>query len=163
MTTVECKRPVPVSEWGKDHWSTLTYAEVRAVDHRGRIGKEHMRCDAGRHPLLVSSRVPNTGRKYPTFLYGGVELEDHDDWDCLADAEAAGFITISGLPEGLLNVEPGRRGKIHPQLRRKKNSLGYEWNGNPKVAFTDEGLRVVALVRAHKTQKGSFGTFRLED
>jgi hypothetical protein len=35
-------------------------------------------------------------KKYPTRLRNDVELSDHDDWDCLDDAEAAGLIESAG-------------------------------------------------------------------
>lgn len=85
--------PVPMHLWGKDHWSTLGYAECRLVDNKGTICNAHMRgvaCgqDAG----------------YPTRLRLGVELPNHGDYDCLFDAEAAGLLELSGTG-------------LHPQVK----------------------------------------------
>jgi hypothetical protein len=70
---------IPVEAWGKDHNSMILYAETRAVDHRGKLSATdpHMRVD----------------RRYPTRLHNGVEVHGHTDFDCLADAQAAGFLT----------------------------------------------------------------------
>ncbi len=67
-------------KWGKDHKGTLLYAETRAVDGNGKLDPcdPHMRVD---------------GTRYPTRLAGDIEVVGHDDYDCLRDAEAAGFLT----------------------------------------------------------------------
>ena len=65
---------IPIERWGKDHFGTLLYIESRVVDFRGKIAPAHMR----------------TGARYPTYLRDG-QLENHDDWDCLTDIEAAGL------------------------------------------------------------------------
>lgn len=71
---------IPVESWGKDHNSTLLYAETRAVDHGGRLSIDdpHLRLD---------------GRRYPTRLHNGVKVVGHSDVECLIDAKQAGFIT----------------------------------------------------------------------
>lgn len=76
---LEYPKGIPPEAWGRDHNSTLLYAETRAVDHRGSIpaGDPHMR----------------VARMYPTRLHNGVEVHGHTDFDCLKDAQAAGFIT----------------------------------------------------------------------
>lgn len=79
---------VPISLWGRDHITTLLYAECRAVDDKGRLDRRQMRED----------------RAYPTRLRRteGDEAETHiighTDFDCLLDAAAAGLIVplISG-------------------------------------------------------------------
>lgn len=69
---------IPVEAWGRDHNSTLLYAETRAVDHHGWLPPDdrHMR----------------VARDTPTRLHNGVEIHGHTDYDCLKDAEAAGFL-----------------------------------------------------------------------
>ena len=74
---LEYPNGIPVEAWGKDHLSTLVYAESRAVDHRGRLDDKHMR----------------VSREYPTRLHNGVTVVGHTDYDCLADAQKAGFLT----------------------------------------------------------------------
>lgn len=75
---LEYPNGIPVEGWGRDHNSTLLYAEVRAVDHGGKLDETdpHMR----------------VSRLYPTRLHNGVEVHGHTDYDCLKDAEAAGFL-----------------------------------------------------------------------
>jgi hypothetical protein len=69
---------IPVESWGRDHNSTLLYAETRAVDHGGWLSATdpHMRTD----------------RRYPTRLNNGVQVHGHTDYDCLKDAEKAGLL-----------------------------------------------------------------------
>lgn len=126
---------VPVSRWGKDHWSTLAYIECRIVDHKGVPSRAHMRTDADLHPGLaghtehgVLTRTKED-RKYPTRLYDWTQLFDHDDWSCLEDAEEAHFLTSHGT--GI----------------------------NPVYALTDRGRKVCAALRAHKGAGGQFATF----
>lgn len=75
---------VPITAWGKDHWSTFGYLECRVVDNKGVLDFRHMRGQRG------------VKCKYPTRLAFGVELKDHSDWDCLDDIEEAGLIVNHG-------------------------------------------------------------------
>lgn len=123
---------IPVSEWGKDHWSTLAYIETRAVDHGGEPYKEHMRCDPDIHPQFANSTnraFPNS--RYPTRLKTR-ELYGHDDWSCLEDAEEAGFIRSKGT--GLFPI--------------------YE--------LTDYGRVVVGKLRAWKASGRNYHEFTLD-
>ena len=126
---------VPVSRWGKDHWSTLAYIECRIVDHKGVPARAHMRTDADLHPGLaghteqwVPTRTKND-RKYPTRLRDWTQLFDHDDWSCLEDAEEAGMLTSRGT--GI----------------------------NPVYSLTDRGRKVCNALRAHKAAGGHFSNF----
>lgn len=95
---------IPVEAWGRDHNSTLLYAETRAVDHHGHLSAtdDHMR----------------TGRRYPTRLHNGVEVHGHTDYDCLADAQAAGFLTWNEDEERVRFTDDGWT-YVH-ELRRKR-------------------------------------------
>jgi hypothetical protein len=103
--------PVPMERWGRDHWSTFAYAETGIVDHRGRLGHDHMRTHARRHPMLLAAKrrvslASADGSAYPTRLKKAlplgqvtgepqpVNLPDHDDYDCIDDAIAAGLLTV---------------------------------------------------------------------
>lgn len=88
-------KPVPMAEFGKDHWSTFAYIETRCVDHGGVPDVRHMRCDASRHPQFA--HAPG-GTKYPTILKAGRKLANHDDWDCLDDCELLGLLENCGTP-----------------------------------------------------------------
>lgn len=115
---LEYPNGIPIEAWGRDHNSTLLYAETRAVDHRGWLPYDdpRMRMD----------------RRYPTRLNNGVEVHGHTDFDCLADAQAAGLLTYddNAVPEGSTS------GKVlrHPGL----------------VVFTDEGWIYAAELRRKK-------------
>lgn len=124
------KPSVPVEQWGKDHWSTFAYLETRAVDYKGVINHEHMRCDSDRHPGLANSANRlGGGKKYPTRLKNGAEKSDHDDWDCFEDLISVGLVTWEGT--GML----------------------------PIVAFTDKGRVLAGRLRAFKAEGGNFAEF----
>lgn len=95
---------IPVEAWGKDHNSTLLYAETRAVDHNGKLSATdpHMR----------------VSRRYPTRLHNGVEIHGHTDYDCLTDAQAAGFLTYDE-DEGIIRFTDEGWTYVHG-LRRKR-------------------------------------------
>lgn len=131
---------VPVSEWGKDHWSTLAYIETVCVDSNdgngiGTIAFDRMRVDRDRHPMLIGPRqaisfsgVKENEKKYPTRLRDERELHDHDDWDCLDDMERAGLVEILSQANG-------------------------------RVRMTDAGLAMAAKLRAHKARGGNYTNF----
>ncbi len=123
---------IPIVQWSRDHWGVLAYAETCAVDNAGVISRERMRNDPDIHPGLTNTaNVAFPAARYPTRLKGGVLQPAHDDWSCLEDCEAAGFISINGT--GI----------------------------NPVVTFTDLGLTVAAALRLHKAKGGSFLTFEV--
>ena len=117
------------SRFGKDHWSTFAYIETRCVDYSGVLNKNHMRCDEDRHPGHVNSANAHSKKKHPTILKGFVNVSDHDDWDCVDDLENAGFLESHGTG-------------LHPVFK-----------------LTTDGRRVAALLRDHKSNGGSFGSF----
>ena len=96
MNDIVIPNPVPMHLWARDHWSTFAYAGHVATSQK-HIDKDKMRTDADRHPHGVGYRQSmfsdHRTTKYPTRLTGGREINDHDDWDCLDDAEAAGLLT----------------------------------------------------------------------
>lgn len=85
-------------QWGKDHWSTLLYAESIAVNHGGKIDNRRMRTNARLHRHFANL-APITGQivdgsSYPTRLADGENADNHDDWSCLEDAAAAGYVIL---------------------------------------------------------------------
>jgi hypothetical protein len=144
---------IPLEDWGKDHWSTLAYLETRIVDHRGRISHDHMRCHAGRHPAMLAAkrRVHGTsadGSAYPTRLRAGRTLPDHDDYDCLDDMIAAGFVTATmpPAPAGTLIT-----GLVEAELMTRAT-----------YALTEAGQRVVGELRVHKGNGGNYAGFEVQ-
>lgn len=173
---------VPVLMWGKDHWSTFAYVETRIVDYAGMLDHDHMRTDADRHPLLMSAKrraltANLTGPKYPTKLkatavpdadghYSMVALPDHDDYDCLEDAIAAGLLIV---------VTPTSDGSVY---RDAHGHIVREVAGNTPIEvgfvtgmtevdlmakaswkLTDMGQQVAGELRAHKGNGGNFHGF----
>lgn len=142
---------VPMERWGRDHWSTLAYLETRIVDYRGKIAHDHMRCHAGRHPLMHAAKRrgrlfgSGDGSQYPTRLRDG-ELPNHDDYDCIDDMIAAGLViaTMPKAPDRTLVT-----GFVEAELMTRAT-----------YALTDLGLRVTAALRAHKAGGGSWQSFQ---
>lgn len=73
---VSAEGGIPPEQWGRDHITTLLYAETRAVDHDGKLDSRQMRVD----------------REYPTRLKNDVLVHGHTDYDCLTDAAAVGLL-----------------------------------------------------------------------
>lgn len=122
--------PVPVAQFGKDHWSLFGYIETRIVDCRGAVDARHMRTDPDLHPgLAVNGDGANYTQKYPTKLARSEELADHDDWDCADDLVEAGLLDDTGT--GI----------------------------NRRYALTPLGKKVASALRYHKGRGGSFATF----
>jgi len=125
-------RNIPISKFGKDHWSLLVYIECRCVDNKGVPDLRQMRCNSNTHPGLLP--FPNWAweTKNGTTLNDGKKLSKHDDHDCAEDLEKAGFIVITGT--GI----------------------------NPIYAMTEKGWEIVGLIRRFKATGGTFGTFQLK-
>lgn len=129
--------PVPMDLWGKDHWSTLAYIECRAVDQKGKLDINQMRCNEQRHPQFAHTmaRSMGDGSEYATRLRPikgisvDVELDDHDDWDCVDDFVAEGLITEFPESDGIIKL-------------------------------TVKGWDVAGQLRQHKGNGGNFGEFK---
>jgi len=127
---------VPITAFGKDHWSTFAYIETCCVDRKGVVELVRMRTDAQRHPGLVGRVFTSDAvRRYPTQLRrddvtGRLRtLDDHDDWDCAEDLEAVGLL---------------------------------EWRGtgiHPVFVLTPLGRRVASQLRQHKAAGKNFCDF----
>lgn len=136
-------KPIPITRWGKDHFSLLGYVECRCVDNKGELDRRHLRCNIGTHPILAGSvyRDPDLmGWKdeYGTRLKGyflkngktdqSKRLNYHDDYDCLDDLEEAGLIELISLVNGF-------------------------------VCMTPFGLEIASKSREHKVKGGTFSNF----
>ena len=128
-------KPIPMSRWGKDHWSTLAYLETLAVEKKGLAipVKARMRTNEIRHPHLRGTLPMDmggalNGSSYPTRLKDG-EVKEHDDWDCVDDAVEEGLVEDVGT--GL----------------------------NRAYKFTKLGKQVMAKLRQHKMDGGNFPDF----
>lgn len=127
---------IPMSRWGKDHWSTFAYVETLCVDSPDGMGiPNHQRVQTNydRHPgLAVSIHGENhDGARHGIRLAGGVEMPGpaYDEWDCIDDMEAEGL---------LANVGTGV---------------------NPAYRLTEKGMIVAGQLRAHKARGGRYADF----
>ena len=116
-------KTVTPKDFGKDHNSLLAYIETLQVDTStpgvGTLDKRRVRCNPKRHPLQAVNMNANSAcsgwePSYGTRLAGywdekGVVnpkemIEDHDDWDCMDDLEAAGMVEIISLANGFVRL-----------------------------------------------------------
>ena len=141
-TTVSIPTPVPVALFGKDHWSLLAYVETVCVDGKGAVGsivKSRLRGNEHTHPLLaVNARAAPWRANYSTRLAGffdfadrsdtdkavqaGLQLLGHDDWDCLDDLAAAGYLEILSMVNGFVRMLP--LGQVTTALLRDFKTKG---------------------------------------
>ena len=119
---------VSIEKWGKDHWSTFAYIETCIVDGDGCPSDRQMRTDPDLHPGLYHTYLCPTTTKYLTRTKED-DVENHDDWSCLDDAEELGL---------LKNVGSGI---------------------NRRYEFTDLGHKVASELRAFKARGGNFHRF----
>jgi len=137
---------IPIEKFGKDHWSLLAYVEYRAVNNGGHLDIKHLRC---KNPAIATSPLgqnfwkPEYGTRLKGFFKATIEkeerkidvidtrqrLENHDDFDCLDDLEAAGLLKNVGT---LIN---------------------------PYAELTSKGQRVAALLSKHKQAGGPYAYF----
>lgn len=129
-------KPIPLSDFGRDHWNLLAYVESRCVDDKGLPDLRHMRSNPVSHPGLSPRGQGFGGWKpeYATRLKGHTKespvlRRGHDDWDCADDLAHAGLIEIEGT--GI----------------------------NPVWSMTKLGSSVAAALRQHKAGGGLYSTF----
>lgn len=136
---------VPISKFGKDHWSVFAFLATLAMNNYGTDPRwlERMRCNPERHPGLDASRLKAGQRwnvQYSTRLKGykfGIPLAKnqvqigHDDWDCAYDLEAVGLLKDEGT--GI----------------------------NPYFILTDRGIAVHAALLKHKQSGKNFAEFSI--
>jgi len=143
MSTATASKNIPVERWGKDHWSTLAFIEVLCVDYKGLLSDKHrrsLRCNPKTHPASgYWLGKPRWEKSYGTRLKGfytdngkprpQLQLQSHDDWDCIEDMEAAGVLENNGSAI------------------------------NPMFKLTEQGLRYCAALRRFKANGGTFAKF----
>lgn len=134
-------KAVPLSRFGRDHWSLLALVEHICVENRGCVSDVHrqkFRTNIKRHPGYGYFPLGVSGHQwkyeYGTRLKGfpdspRSQLATHDDWDCAADLESAGLIK---------------------NLRTAMN---------PVFRLTLLGGVLSNLLRLHKSAGGTFSSF----
>jgi hypothetical protein len=144
MNVKSKSKSIPITEFGKDHFSLLAYVECRCVDNKGELERKHLRCNTNTHLMLADVRyrdpeLMDWKSEYGTRLKGyfkgnekdvSCRLNDHDDYDCLDDLEEAGLIEIISLVNGFIRMTPF-------------------------------GTEVAAKLREHKAKGGMFATFSI--
>lgn len=141
---------VSIKDFGKDHWSLLAYVEYRAINHKGVLAIEHLRC---KNLAIATTRLgqnfwkPEYGTRLKGYFLNPLEIKgkkvkvvnseylltNHDDFDCLDDLEKAGLLKNVGTMI------------------------------NPYAELTVKGQRVVALLNVHKQGGGQFSNFNYDE
>ena len=128
-------KPIPIELFGRDHWSTFAFIETQCVDGQDGVAVMEMtRIERMRCDPKIHPQFAHRGTRgapSPTRLNDDQTITGHDDWSCLDDCEAAGLIE---------NIGSG----IHRMYKMRPL-----------------GTVVAAQIRLHKTQGGSFKTFKL--
>ncbi|MCA3266954.1 MAG: hypothetical protein ING19_12900 [Azospirillum sp.] len=143
---------VPPEAWGKDHFSTLAYAETVMVefgffevgnDCRMRQNRRHTRVLAGSKPKRAAGPKINVAMdpKYGSILKDGTYIPSHDDWNCIQDLAAGGILKAKG-----------KKADQGPEIVEPKT----------KLILTDLGARLVNDIRRHKRENGSFGHYAID-
>ena len=99
---------LPVKAFGEDHWSLLAYIDCCCSGHAGRVEHRHMRRKPAVHKTYEPSVVITSKREIGRGLGidPGLQSRSQDDWDCLADLEAAGFVELVSYATGLVHIFP---------------------------------------------------------
>jgi hypothetical protein len=181
---------VPLTLFGKDHWSTFAYIECRLVDNGGFM----LACDARMRTLghnhrifrhnpadnlqKVGSRQAMLGPRGDHAVNLGTRLKDgflarHDDWDCIQDLAHAGLLLGDATEVPLryldaLSLE-GEDGKIVAAddyaARLKiaefvREQTDFGLDVGARIYFTAEGFKCAAALRRHKANGFHFHQFR---
>lgn len=175
---VASETPISPELFGEDHYSTLLYVESRVVDNQGLLDHDHMRCHPQRHPLLAGAgRMAGSfgaadGSRYPTRLRRGPDGQvqqqpEHDDYDCLDDLVAAGWLSVQ-MPQA------DERGDVFRDITGKCVALQGEPPVRPSFftgldelilgtrarwTLTSRGEQIAAQLRQHQGQGGNLVSF----
>ena len=141
------KEFIPITMWGKDHWSTLAYIDSVIAEHSFYpiTIDSHMRTKRETYDYFLMNKAKKFGfitQPYYNFLSSdayGTKLNDgttvmaHDDYSCIVDF----------AKEGLLNID--------------ENSI----ITNKKIKFSDKGLTVMNCLHKHKVNGGTYSNFTM--
>lgn len=145
------------ARWGKDHFDTLLYVDTRIVDHRGCLLA--YRADSPRGPEGSDPHM-RMDMRYPTRLAEDKTLRGHTDYDCLADAIAAGFLSIARTDTSIVAArlrpvypEPVPEDPLGDDLLAQGNQIQYAW--------TEQGYALIARLRRWRADGKPTGEFRV--
>ena len=106
---------LPIGAFGEDHWTLLAYVDYCCSGRAGRVEHRHMRRNSvnpnGDEPTVVisgnlESSRKTTHTKHHKGTNSGLSVQAQDDWDRLADLEAAGFVELVSYATGLVHIFP---------------------------------------------------------
>lgn len=112
---------ISIDRFSKDHWSLLAYVEHECINGQkgiGKLNRSKLRGNHNNHPLLAVNDFWKDS--YSTRLSGffeypfnsdvekscscGFQILGHDDWDCIDDFVAGGFVEIISMVNGLVKL-----------------------------------------------------------
>lgn len=132
---------VPPELWGRDHFSTLAYIENQLVDNEYCVAFDpHMRQNRTNYRTLgelAGAKVKYgvvMSPEHGSILSDGTYLSWHDDWCCVQDM-------------------------LHYKLFDGEDD---DFDIGFSLKLTELGYNVVANLRKHKAEGGTFSTFKME-
>ncbi len=170
---------IPEDLFGRDHFSTLAYIETRLVDGKKYVicCDARMRTDAHNRRIFMhrpGKQISNPNRYMvamigrpasPTRLRDGIEVPQHDDWDCIQDMAKAGYIVgdalrypFRGMPRPTGVGSAAARKELADFYRLQIDPTGVDLGA--RIKLTPRGYAVVAALRQHQAEGGTFATFR---
>lgn len=130
---------IPMTLWGRDHWSMLLYFRHGEVNNAGFTVRFDPRMRQNRRNFRIMPERTLNGvvmdPGYGSRLVDGTYVPNHDDWCCVQDFARSGLLTCND--EG---VEPMEVLHLSPK-----------------------GEQIVADLESHKANGGSYSTFRLSE
>ena len=138
---------IPMTSWGKDHWSTLAYFQSINIDYAGfqvgfdprmRQNRRHFRVMMALQPTTKHNKSSNgvvMADEYGSRLKDKSIVDGHDDWMCIQDMAQEGLFTVPDAED----IEPGAI--LH---------------------LSEHGWRVIIALQKHKASGGTFSNFDVE-
>lgn len=136
MKVLKMENPTSIEKFGKDHASLLAYFECVCVDKKGEIDGSRIRVNTNRHPVFgdrgrMSLMSMSWQDSWCTRLRNGEKAQPwHDDVDIMDELEHYGYIEFIGTMV------------------------------NPYVRMTELGNKTAHKIRIHKSNGGTFSTFK---
>jgi hypothetical protein len=146
---------IPMSHWGRDHWSTLGYAETVmaecggfqvGADARMKSNRRNFRvmaqeCARPKRPGKPTSAIAMVMQpEHATKLNDGQVVDNHDDWSCLQDMAAEGLFVQepTDIQPGVILTLSEKGNAVANALREFKRNKGqyaqFRWPGAPAAA-----------------------------
>ena len=138
---------VAVDQFGKEHWSLLDYVQScckNGTKGLGTLDLRKLRTNENTHPLLAVNGTrwqPTWGTRLQGYFKENdpaLRLDNHDDWDCLDDLEAAGFVEVLTMVNGGVKMTSAGN-EVAGRLSTFKANGGYYANFDPKAGLPAGG------------------------